>query len=1040
MKKVIFLSSLFLVSISFAKKWDAIYISKLIASGGIDKVIQYYQERYYGNQRDPQDAFRIAELYVKKKDYATAMQWYDKESQLINTSKVNLFNYANTNRLMGEYQKALDGYLMYAAQTGDVNKVMDLANQCEKILKASSQAAGYKLENYTFNTDADEMNVAVLRTNPVYVVSKSMEHTNEIYQIVREYNNFLEPVKAYNSGVQKLLITSLSFVQDGNAVVFTAKEISSKKEKQKNEKIYFADNLGGNFLNIKPFPFNSDIYSSKNPAFDTEGKTLYFSSNQAGGFGGFDIWESKFENGKWTKPVNTGKLLNTPSDEINPFMVQDGQNHTLYFSSDREGGFGGFDIYAAKNNTGIWQDVEMQPAPVNSAGDDISIIYDNQVKTGYFSSNRTGGKGGFDVYRFIPFNLRLIVNTYDSLTEKKIDYTLVQVFESGNKVYEGVTDENGKAAFKIDKDKSFTLKLSKDNYRPISTKVNSLGKISGDSVIADVYLKQDAQFAIKNSATNNLSLDNYIIFTGHVTDVVTNKPAKFAKMRMVNYTTQKLRMVDLDSTGKFEIKLLLNNNYKVIFESQENKITDELTTYGMQKNDVKVRDYELNGSKYKLKENKVYKAGELPPSMNINIENKTKSNLPNNDAYYTNTPITQSKIDSLKRVISKDNPQITSTATQKNKTKVVVPSSANQQEATKPELLINTQQSEVNASLQKKITPKDVAINHTVQSNQTLYSISKQYNVTVDNLKKWNNISTNPIKVGSVLKVFAPDIKVKEEAIVITEEKNQKDESNAPLQETKPFEIKTETSTISTPLIEIKETPAVEVIETKETKTASPIVIRDDDVPQLAADMVSTKKSKKVKNISVEKETPKSEPAIEPTTEPAIMKEEKSIEIIAETKPNVAVTEPIKEMIQEAPKVEIQEAPKTITEESIINSNISAVNTPEPVAVKSTETPVVIETTVEEKKVQISPVKEELPDLYYKVQLASYDKGNIKFPEFENIGKTEEVKAYERYIYRIGNFDTLERAKEVLELVRSQGYFVAFILQYNKDKVTGILN
>lgn len=51
----------------------------------------------------------------------------------------------------------------------------------------------------------------------------------------------------------------------------------------------------------------------------------------------------------------------------------------------------------------------------------------------------------------------------------------------------------------------------------------------------------------------------------------------------------------------------------------------------------------------------------------------------------------------------------------------------------------------------------------------------------------------------------------------------------------------------------------------------------------------------------------------------------------------------------------------------------------------------------------------------------------------------EEVRAYERYIYRLGNFDNLERAKEILELVRSQGYFVAFILQYNKEKVTGIV-
>lgn len=100
------------------------------------------------------------------------MEWYDKESQLIKTSKVNLFNYANTYHIMGEYQKALDGYLMYAAMTGDLNKVMDLANQCENILKSSALSYNYKLENYPYNTSADETNVAVLRTNPVYVTIK----------------------------------------------------------------------------------------------------------------------------------------------------------------------------------------------------------------------------------------------------------------------------------------------------------------------------------------------------------------------------------------------------------------------------------------------------------------------------------------------------------------------------------------------------------------------------------------------------------------------------------------------------------------------------------------------------------------------------------------------------------------------------------------------------------------------------------------------------------------------------------------------------
>ena len=613
-------------TLSPAKKWDATYVAKLIGKGGIDKVIQYYREKYYTSNRDPQDAFKLAELYVKKKDYTAAMEWYNRENQLINTSKVNLFNYANTCRLIGDYKKALDGYLMYAAQTGDVNKVMELANQCERVLKASLQVDNYKLENYTYNTSEDETNLSFLRTNPIYV---TIQHPNDkgeiptyfIHQIVRDFQNFAEPIDVIHGNIPKLTITNLSYTRDGNMVAFSAKDpsaLSSKKKSGKdNQKIYIADNLGGAFLNIKPASFNIDGYSMKDPAFNSDGTVLYFSSNQPEGFGGFDIWESTLVADKWTKPVNLGKLLNSKEDDIAPFLIQDLKDNTIYFSTNREGGFGEFDIYAAKNIDHFWQEVELQPAPINSAADDISIIYDNKINTGYFSSNRKDGKGGFDVFRFTPFNLRLIVNTNDSATNKPIDYVLVQIAENEIKLNEGVTNEEGKTVFQIGKDRSFTVNISKDNYRPITFNVNSNGKMSGDSVEANVVLKQDARFSISKAATNYLSMGNYITFTGHIIDEATNKPLRNAKMRMVNYTTNKLRVLDVDEDGRFQIKLLLNNSYKVILENQDSKITDEITTYGLEKYDVKVRDYILSGSKFKLQQNKVYKENNTPPGIKI---------------------------------------------------------------------------------------------------------------------------------------------------------------------------------------------------------------------------------------------------------------------------------------------------------------------------------------------------------------------------------------------------------------------------------------
>ncbi len=968
-------------TISFAKKWDATYISKLIASGGIDKVIEYYKGRYYGVNRDPQDAFKIAELYVKKKDYATAMQWYDKESQLINTSKVNLFNYANTNRLMGEYQKALDGYLMYAALTGDVNKVMDLANQCEKILKSAALAYNYKLENYTYNTSADETNVAVLRTNPVYVTVKN-ENTKEdkptydIYQVVRDFENFAEPVNAYNKSIPKALVTSLSYTQDGNSVVFSVRDekTSSKKGKIKNEKIFLADNLGGSFLNVKPFPFYTEGYSFKNPSYNTNGTAIYFSSNQTGGFGGFDIWKSDLVNGKWTTPKNLGKLLNSKSDEINPFVLQDGKDNTLYFSSDREGGFGGFDIYAATKANNIWEGVELQSAPINSAGDDVSVIYDADVKTGYVTSNRNGGKGGFDVYRFTPFNLKLIVNTNDTFSDKLIDYALVQVYDGAEKLFEGVTDETGKAVFQINKNKNYTLRISKDNYRPIIQKVSSNGKTSGDSVIAIALLKPDAQFSIAKGATNNLSLDNYIIFTGKVIDAATNKPAYTAQMRMVNYTTQRLREVDIDSTGRFEIKLLLNNNYKVIFENQENKVTDELTTFGLDKNSVKVRDYLLSGSKFKLSDNIVYKENNIPLNLNLKFVNKNGQTITANSV--TQQTILKTESDSLIKSIEKSTVE-------------------------KPPTVVNN----------KPLT-KSTVISAVKQKMDTAAAVkvSKPKPAQVVNVPKQEEVSVAP-KVETPLKIVELP-KAEESAIVKQEEIVSVPKSEAVITSTQ---------------------AKMEIV--KQTDTVKKITVKREEAPQLAADMVTTKKIKKVKFIEEKKAEVVS-----------IVVPEKPIEQLTGNVIKEEMPEPVKEEIAKPEivnlkKPEIEKLVVKIEDTPKADQKIIAAETPKVMQ------PVIAEVKKEMPKVQKAEVNPEgpkldtiaQPDVYYKIQLASYEVGDIKFPEFDYLGKVEVTKAYDRYIYRLGDFYDLERAKVILDQVRAKGYFVAFILQYNKNKVTGIV-
>ncbi|HQV76946.1 MAG TPA: hypothetical protein PLJ42_01040 [Chitinophagales bacterium] len=964
MKHYFFICLFFLINATFAEKWDAIYEGKLIAKGEIDKVISHYQEAYYSPNRQPQDAFKIAELYVKKKDYVNALQWYEKESELVYSSKVNLYNYAFTHQLMGNYQKALDAYLMYAAQTGDVKKVMDLANQCEKVLRASSQTANYKLENYTYNTSQDEKYIAVLRTNPIYITTdKNSENTtHSIQQIVRAYDAFSKPTDAYKSGAGKLIITGISYTQDGNNVVFSAYEPNAKSVNP-IEQLYFAENLGATLLHIKPFPFNVTKSNFKNPTFNANGTKLYFSSNQAGTIGGYDIWESKLVNGAWSKPNNLGILINSTSNEINPFMVQNGKDNLLYFASDRSGGFGGYDIYTSTNISNLWSGGEMQPAPINSAGDDVSIIYDEEIKTGYVVSDRLGGKGGLDIYRFIPFNLKLIVYTSDSITEQPIDYAMVQLFENGNKINEGVTDVNGKAIFQVDKDKSFSIRISKDNFRTVNTELNTNSRLSGDSVLSDISLIKDEKFAIKKGATNTISLDNFIVFTGQIMDAATNKPAK-VKMRMVNYTTQKLRELDVDDKGRFEIRLLLNNNYKIILETINFKLADELTTLGLERNSIKVRDYLISGNKLKITDNRVYNQDNLPAS--ISLENKLPATINEvKNPWITHEPITQSKIDSLIKLISSDKNSIEKTDTPNPKTL-----------ATKNIKTIDV--------------PKPI----------------KASQIPVVSIPPKETLPSKPeIQKANV------------------EEPTIKEEPSATIQVAETNKSKSAIKLDSVPSVLLSQQPSIN--STKEDET------------MLVANISNHQKVDKIKNKSkqeivlLEDETPVEIINVAPPETP------KTDTIKNEIKPTIITNDSVKHIVQiEAEQVkEVTPKVESIQIEKEVEKSPIAVNPSAPVvqndnAIPKVQTPTVIPT----------PTKIELPELYYKIQISSFEQGNLLFPEFEVFGTIEEVNAYNKYIYRLGNYEDLERAKEILNIVRSQGYFVAFILQYNKEKISGIIN
>lgn len=180
--------------------------------------------------------------------------------------------------------------------------------------------------------------------------------------------------------------------------------------------LYFAELQDGKWKVTRDFDHNSSTWSMTDPAITEDGKTLYFSSDKIGGVGGMDIYRSEWINNKWTTPTNLGEGINTPMDEVFPYV----HNGAMYFSSTGHPGMGGLDVYRIALPGLITDEPVNLGYPINSSYDDFSIRFTNDKGNhGFLSSNRKNGGLDDDIYEFdmdmqtYPFTITGVLKEMD---------------------------------------------------------------------------------------------------------------------------------------------------------------------------------------------------------------------------------------------------------------------------------------------------------------------------------------------------------------------------------------------------------------------------------------------------------------------------------------------------------------------------------------------------------------------------------------------------------------------------------------------------
>ena len=344
----------------------------------------------------------------------------------------------------------------------------------------SIMAAEYSIKSIAANTKYSDFGATFMgeklvfsSTRPKRGIARRVWRGNnqpflDLYIGDLKANGEVDNVKPFSDDVNtKYHDAFVSFTTDLKHVYFTSNDKVNRKIKSKSVKL-FKGTVGANgeWRNIENLPFNSDGHDAGHPFISNDGKRIYFVSDMEGTLGDKDIFYVDISKGYYGAPVNLGPTINSPEKEYTPFIDGD----LIYFSSNRPGGKGGFDIYVTKLDGSLPEPINLG-SPINSKGDDISFIINSEKLQGYFSSNRSGGEGDDDIYTFVQKTTITICDqsvsgvVRDKLTRLPLKNALVTLKDTnGNKIRTISTLANGEFYFGLDCALNYTVEVVKNGF------------------------------------------------------------------------------------------------------------------------------------------------------------------------------------------------------------------------------------------------------------------------------------------------------------------------------------------------------------------------------------------------------------------------------------------------------------------------------------------------------------------------------------------------------------------------------------------------
>lgn len=481
------------------------------------KGIKHYEKTAYSSaienfekyltKADKADAkIKLANSYRMVNDLPNAERWYAKIVQLPESEPVNMFYYGKILMSLEKYEDAKVWLGKYLQAVPDDFVAEMLLASCYTVKSFKKDTSLYSVKEIEMPEVETAFGQIPYQSGIMFTADKLTFKKNEKYNWTgRSYLNiyfskkdergrWLSPMELKGDINGQFHEGPACFTKDGNTVYFTRSNYSGKsiRKNANNDsylKIYRAELVGEKWTNLLELPFNSDDFSCGHPTLSSDEKTIYFISDRPGGFGGTDIYQSTFNGTDWSKPLNLGATVNTSGNEMFPYMHSDG---TLYFSSEAHNNLGGLDVFMTTFDGTKWLQVENLNYPLNSPSDDFAYVVKNDNKTGYLSSNRSGNDKMYEVTKHDPtFILSGFVKDRSKKTGIDSAYLEINNLTTGQK-YLVYTQTGGIYKTKLNPGSKYLIKAGKAMYFPVSESktVSTEGKKVSENFTASFELEQ----------------------------------------------------------------------------------------------------------------------------------------------------------------------------------------------------------------------------------------------------------------------------------------------------------------------------------------------------------------------------------------------------------------------------------------------------------------------------------------------------------------------------------------------------------------------